>query len=357
MPKHVLLSAVLILLCLAAAVAGRALVPQVDLIVVNPGRSPVEVRVAGDAVGVPAEGTLRLARLPRPGLRVEGPDGVERRPDAGTGSTWVWTVAPVTTWWEVRMGYGDQAHVGSSTRPFAAPGPLFPLPEDFLPVVDAPMPEGVRVKRGTTGAVRSGLWSDGYAARVAPPRVNLDVHNGTKATLRLELPDEPPLVLPPGSLAHLEGMAPQALTARAVVVDEAGDGRVYTLEAELAAAPPLAPAPTYVWDVDGATRWWAVPRRYGPGADAEPPPPPEPFEAPGPFFRLPDGFYPEVDAPFPDRWHRAEVLRVLRCAALHERRGGPPAVLEAHPHDHERPPARTPGQEGPFPPVEDGSGD
>lgn len=366
--------AVVLPLLLVAAVVALRLAPRVDLVIVNPGDQPAQVRVHGDAVGVPAHGALRLDDLPARGLRLEAPGAGALTPEAAAGSTWVWTVAPVTTWWEVSMGYGDMASVTSSTRPFSAPGALFALPDGFLSVVDAPLPTEARVKKGTTGAVLSGLWSGDYADRVAPRTVTLDVHNGSRATVRFEMAGASSVDLPPGSVLHMEGLRPQALPLRAVVVDAAGDGRAYAVDADLAPAPPLAPPPTYVWDVDGATRWFVESRRYGADVDAQPPAPaPRAFDAPGPFFRLPDGFLAEVDAPFPDTWHVAGVLDALRCQALHERAAseGVPAALQdamqrRTPGQQPRqrkprrswsgstpPPERATERESPFPPVDD----
>lgn len=350
-------------LLLVASVVGLTLRPRVHLVIVNPAPTPAEVRVHGDLVGVPANGALRLEGLPAAGLRLEAPGEAALEPACAPGSTWVWTVAPVTTWWEVSQGYGDLGHITSSTRPFAAPGPLFPLPADgFLSVVDAPLPRAAKVKRGTTGAVLSGLWSDAYADRVAPREVSLDVHNGSRATVRFEAEGVPTLELKPGGMVHIEGLRRTALPLRAVVVDASGDGRVYSADAVLTPGAPLAPAPTYVWDVDGTTRWWVVSRRYGPDLDAQPPPPPpRELEAPGPLFRLPDGFFPEVDAPFPDTWHVAGVLEVLRCQAMHDRARGAPEVpaalrraVETGRREPGDAPAPLPEGPGPFPPVEGG---
>ncbi len=352
-------------LLLVASVVGLTLRPRVHLVIVNPAPTPAEVRVHGDLVGVPANGALRLEGLPAAGLRLEAPGEAALEPACAPGSTWVWTVAPVTTWWEVSQGYGDLGHITSSARPFAAPGPLFPLPDDgFLSVVDAPLPRAARVKRGTTGAVLSGLWSDAYAGRVAPREANIEVHNGSRATVRLEAEGAPAIEMPPGGVTRIEGVPPGTLPLRAVVVDASGDGRVYSVDAVIAPGAPLAPPPTYVWDVDGTTRWWVVSRRYGPGLERQPPPPPpRELEAQPPFFRLPDGFFPEVDAPFPETWHVAEVLEVLRCESRHapsldgaELPPGLRRMLEARrPGIGEAPaPTPTPDEPAPFPPVDEG---
>lgn len=375
----------LILAAALVVVVGASLVlrPRVDLVLVNPGAAPVRVKVAGDPVEVPAAGTLRLAGVPAAGLRLEAPDAAPIQTDCPASAlsappTWVWSVAPVGSWWEVSKGYGDQVHVGPSARPFVAPGALFPLPTGFLPLVDAPLPDDVRVKKGTTGVVRSLLWSDAYAAREGGSRgVTLFVHNSTQEPVDVRLEGhEEVVVLPDASHAFDLAAGPIALAAQARRTGEA-----FSAQVDLAPGPPLGGPAVYVWDVGQTSPWWVVSRRYGPDPEAgEPAPRPRKLEQePGSaVFRLPAGSFPQIDVPFPEAWSRPEVLTMCWCESYFGRQGAAAAALEglkervleskdrrtslgddspARPDEVGPPLPPPPAEDAPFPPVGAGPDD
>lgn len=363
--------ALLLVITVAAATALFVLRPKVDLIVVNTTGAPVRVVANGHKIQVAAGAQHRLERLgANLSLRATATEGGASLAEIDTScrgaETWVFSVAPVTTWWAVSKGYGDMAHVASSCAPFAAAGLLFPLGDDFLPVIDQPMPLDLRVKKGVTGAVKKGLWSDAYAEQAHPRRAWLAVHTNAAFTVRLLVNGEELATLPRGAVAHLE-VRPGPVALRAIAVDGPGAKQTFEVQGVLEGGPPLAQAPTYVWDVDGSSRFKVVSRRYGVDPDADgPPPPPRPFESPGGLFRLPPGFYHEVDAPLPDRFHEARTVEFLWCDRMLIQQaaagtpGIPPELLNATPGKGRRrdrkatqqpPPPDSAPQDSPFPPV------
>lgn len=374
---------VLVVVGLAALGAYALLRRKVDLLLVNPSAVAVKVTVNGAPYDVPAAGQVLVAGV-SPDLQLQA-DGVTLAADAGAGAapskTWVWSVAPVTTWWTVNKGYGDLIGAAPASTAFVpSSSPVFALPDDYGQLVDAPLPENASVKKGVSGTVLRALWSEAYVERTAPRRVMLVVHNDSPRELRIEQEGATLAALPADAVMHVPDLPSGLVKLRAVVVEPEGkDGQVYTLEADLQAAPPLSPTRVHVWDVVGSSRFWVVSRRYGPDPDAEgAPPPPTRFEVPAgaatTFFTLPDGFFHELDAPFPETWPRQELLKFLWCddylkKQQRARRG---ALVVPGEDDLQRrlenevtkrgrrapaPPGAPGAEPAPFPPVQEGEGD
>src|SRR5688572_15514780 len=123
---------VVLVLAVAAIVALIVLRPRIALIVVNTTAAPVQVAANGHELRLePGEVRLLEKVAARLSLRARAEGGAslaEIDTSCASGArTWVFSVAPVTTWWEASRGYGDMAHVTTSCVAFAAPGPLFPL--------------------------------------------------------------------------------------------------------------------------------------------------------------------------------------------------------------------------------------
>jgi hypothetical protein len=309
-----------LVVALVAVTANTMLRRKVDLVLVNPSPTAVSVTVDGAPYVVPAAGKLLVEGV-SPDLKLAAA-GVPVSPGvsgAASAKTFVWSVAPVTTWWTVSKGYGDQVGKSPATTAFVpSSSPVFALPDDYLALVDAPLPENAAVKKGVTGTVLRGLWSDGYARRTTPPQVMLVVHNDSTAPLRVELDGVVAATLPPNAVMHVPKQAAGPVKLRAVTEVDGKDGKEYSLSVTLTPAPPQAPAAVYVWDVTGTSHFWVASRRYGVNPDADgPPPPPEQFVVPAgfdsTFFRLPEGYFHEVDATYPDKWHRQELLKFLWC--------------------------------------------
>lgn len=353
----------------AALLVGRR--SAVDVIVVNTTAGAVRVQANDREVRLEPGERQRLDGLSsRLTVRAwDAADGGASLADVSTtcqgARTWVFSVAPVTTWWAISKGYGDLAHVGSSCEPFATSGPLFPLPEPFLPVVDEPMPLEVRVPKGVTGATKRGLWSDPYVARTWPRAVSLAVHSNVGATVQLFMDGQPLAELPHGSVAQVM-RAPGPVSLRAVVADGPEAGKEFATSGVLDGSPPLGPLVAWVWDVDGSTRFHVVSRRYGRNPDDGEVPAARPFETASGLFRLPGDFHHEVDGDFPDRWHVEGVLKMLYCERLLERRRSPPPppfmpsggsgtprrrADRPVPTTAGEPQRETVGEDAPFPPV------
>ncbi|MCO5166948.1 MAG: hypothetical protein M9894_11345 [Planctomycetes bacterium] len=358
-------AAALVVATLAAA-AAVLLRPRADLLLVNPGPTPARVVVGGQAVEVPAAGTLSLPGVPTGGLLLEAPGVAAIRSDLGGTSrpphpTWVWAVAPVEGWWAASKGYGDQAHQGESAAPFEAPGALFRLPPDFLPAVDGPLPEQVAAKRGSTGVVRKVLWTEGHVERARTRQARVLIFNSTRYLVKVETPkqvlaDE----LVPGGHVEAVDVPRGRLTLRATPVGV--DHTVFEAEVDVEPGAPLGDPTLYVWDLSGQTPFWVVSRRYGVDPDAgEPAPGPRRFERPEgqALFRLPDGFLPHLDKKLPDTWHRAGVLHALWSDGFYS---APPfelgtdaveALLPGMSRRRTPPTDDGPGAT-PFPPVDEG---
>jgi hypothetical protein len=319
-----------------AALATLPLLPRpVDVVLVNPLDVAVTAAPAGGATIVVAPREAARIELVAGHVSIEarGPDGaalgtvegeaparfLERRP------TWVATLAPVTSWWVVSKGYGDQRAAAPPPAPYTPAGPLFALDPDLL-AVDAPFPEELRVPAGTTGAVRRALWSRAFVERTTAVTLVVD-DTGTGAPLRVEVDGAPRGKVAPWSTLTLTGVAPGPHRLRAQEVGPAGEpGHVWEVTGDLDVADPLD-RPTYVWNIDGAARYVVLSRRYGPAPAGAPPAPPlRPFSPPGPLFRVPRAFYPGFDATLPDRW-RAGVLEALWSEADHRAQGQPRFVL------------------------------
>lgn len=352
-----------------SAAAAVLLRPKVDLVLVNPGAAPARVVVGGKAVEVPANGTLSVPGVATGGLHLEAPGVAAIRSDLGgtvraPHPTWVWAVAPVDGWWAASKGYGDQAHLGEAAEPFAAPGPLFRLPPEFLPVVDGGLPEQVAAKKGTTGTVRKVLWSSGHVERARVRQARLLIFNTTPYLLKLEaagkaIAEE---VVPGG---HVEAVELPTGRLHLRATSGLANHLDFEVEAEIEPGPPLGEPALYVWDIGGATPFWVMSRRYGPDPESgEPAPKPRRFERPEgqALFRLPDGFLPHLDQPFPDAWHRAGVLHALWSNEYYTRTPIEitPGMLEAKRPKAQGTPPVPPEQEppvgpppAPFPPVKD----
>jgi hypothetical protein len=144
-----------------------------------------------------------------------------------------------------------------------------------------------------------------------------------------------------------------------VVLSGPDSGKEFTTTGVLEAAPPLGPMATYVWDVDGTTRFHVIGRRYGRDPDKGGVPPARPYEAPHGLFRLPEGFYHEVDAQFPERWHQERVLEMLWCERFVATGGKPQPPMGPGGNARRRGSSRPANQveENPFPPVDPSGGE
>lgn len=312
---------IVLVVILAAVLANTALRRTgLNLVVVNPSAAAVKISVNGASHEVPASGRLLVEGLPRDLKLSAGGVPVDAGGASASATTVVWSVAPVGTWWSVSKGYGDLVGTAPASTAFVpSSSPVFALPEDHA-LVDEPLPENAAVKKGVTGTLLRGLWTDGFAERTAPRRVMLVVHNDAGFPMRIEINGATAAkLLPPEAVMHVPDQPAGPMKLRAVILDKAGkDAQDYPLEVELTAGAPLAPPAVHVWDVGGKSRFWVASRRYGPNPDADgPPPPPAPFEVPAgqssTFFTLPAGFFHEVDAEYPDTWGRQEVLKFLWC--------------------------------------------
>lgn len=311
---------IVLVVALVAVTANTMLRRKVDLVLVNPSPAAVKVTVDGAPYEVPAAGNLLVEGVsPDPQLAAAGVAVSPGLSGAATAKTLVWSVAPVTTWWTVSKGYGDQLGKAPATTAFVpSSSPVFALPDDYLPLIDAPLPENASVKKGVTGTILRALWSDDYATRTTPPQVALVVHNDSTDSLRVEINGVVAATLPANAVMHVPEQAAGPVRLRAVVEADGKDGKEYALSVTLTPAPPLSPSAVYVWDVTGTSYFWVASRRYGVNPDADgPAPAPALFEVPAgfdsTFFRLPEGFFHEVDATYPDTWHRQEVLKFLWC--------------------------------------------
>jgi len=152
------------------------------LLLDNRTTDPLRVEVDGEEVGVSApqrvlalevpHGEVSLRAVPlgdgeAAGETHEVTGELTSRPYAGR-SAWVWVVGGEPTFTVVASSYGEvDAEAVPEPTPFEAPGRLFEVPPDLLPVVDA-FPRQVPLPEGEAGAVHRALFTprglDAYRA-------------------------------------------------------------------------------------------------------------------------------------------------------------------------------------------------
>ncbi|MCA8920373.1 MAG: hypothetical protein KDD82_01115 [Planctomycetes bacterium] len=285
------------------AVTWFALAPRrVDLWVTNGRPLPIEVRVGATPHRLEPHQTLHL-RVPAGYRPLAGPGGVVRADltasSIGPRRAYVWNVDEQASYWIVARGYGERTD--PRPEPFSAPGTVFPLPADFVPTVDEPLPEEVRVKRGQSGAVRRALWTEHYAAAAEPATLQLIVDNTGMADLELQIDGEPKARVAREAIHVVDSLTPGEHTFVALERGPKGAaGRRF--EHRVTLGPAAFTPRTFVWAPGNPAPSYAlVAQSYG---DVDELPPVEPFQAPASWFVLPADVYsvnafPETLAPPP----------------------------------------------------------
>jgi hypothetical protein len=310
-----------------AGLAALALVPRpVELLVTNPGARPISVQVSGLPPVLVAPGTSARLEVTAGAQLLRAFDGdtptatleaslsrspLEPRP------TWVWSVAPVeSAFYALSKGYGDRDGL-LETAPWVAPGALFRLPRSIdghgvLPSIDEDLPKQVLLAPGeTTGAVRIELCTAAHLDRVAPRDAVLIVTNPVGSPLRLSV-DGVDLGLVPirGTLELKRPAGPVRLEALELG-PQGQPGRLFRAEPTIEVDAYLRPAAVWVWNVGSLERRYVVVARVYGGSPEDAPPRPGAFAPTAEVFRLPSGWYPHIDQPFPDTWSRRGALSVV----------------------------------------------